>query len=1225
MTLAKQVYTVLRVCTSSLSCDYSVQPESLRPSKQRTRDRSGELVSGAENHRSPKQPPWPLKPSSDGASGQHDAEKQTATPAPSHVHSHQQASNELRYRSLPAKQPSPVLTASTVQPTLQPSTTASKVQPVGTSAPKTTTPPGPDSSSGLSKSTNFPPSTIESNTTDNETGMRRPPSISGATPEQLSPGTGPPPSRSDSGSRHEKSHKASSRSTEANSQQVVSSGVSSPVLASDTQLASGITPLGTRKTRGIRKAGSKTQKSSHTVLEPQTVAATTAVLKMDQLERKESESSIKSTDSESSSTTTDKSDEKEDTPPGSSVTVEVKPKFKPSPSLAKEPGTGQTVPIADASEDAQPMKGKVSPEPSLVPPKKERDRESPSVGAVSSQKSRSKKKIKQLQKKEEKLRRQEREREREKERERELEELASAKKHHGSLESIDKDSTSSTNSTEEGSGSGPTSEAAEEAKTEAEMTRARRETSFSESMESSPDSVDKSLVSDSPSEEITVEQSPKPELEESPLPPKPTKPVSQVGPTATAATTTTSGDQPAGESPVVPPQSDSVPSTAVKTSRPKTSKHQLEEILSDPFSRTPDRSTYASKKSTTSTKKQPEKTKTGGSVTDGDEDGDKSPPKSDSSGSPPNEINAESENGTLPTIRTPPADNSLSNKTRPHTLEITEVASADAAEDGSTASPESGAVETDGVSTQGMRLAPPKPSVSAPTSPHELAASLLSNNPAMMRRKMKTDKDKPEGGEEGDEVPAKPDKPGDKIPEVEPRSSRYNKHHGFDRSPQKVPGGGRYNRPPTTLSLDAEPFYPSADFQHRFHSRLDRERERERQRYVSTLADYIPPSLNAPPGFTTTDSYGEPYAEKKFRKRDHHRQQLKGMTPSPPYNLPNDGQHFSFAEPPGLDTPEGINYPPDFRLLDPARADLSLLDPEDSPGVLPPMNSGQQYAAMQAHRLRVAAKLRQQQQHQYALETQRRREIARERSAAGFSPRSGGSEALWERDHPLPSSYNQLRAVSSHDEELLSHHQQLLRRQYLVNLYRRQARKSAENISSLSQPPLYARSARSSLLSPDLNQHSSNLGNLWENTHLDPLIDPLPPPHPPPPRGVSGSMDDAFLSESVRAHQLRQQQQQQFLQERHARQENAMKHAYGRESDLGGEIVSSMQSVLQSPSVLGPLGLNRAPGSAFSGESSRNPRRVQESPMWGAADASECVCVCVHVCVCVNEWRYKTS
>lgn len=158
----------------------------------------------------------------------------------------------------------------------------------------------------------------------------------------------------------------------------------------------------------------------------------------------------------------------------------------------------------------------------------------------------------------------------------------------------------------------------------------------------------------------------------------------------------------------------------------------------------------------------------------------------------------------------------------------------------------------------------------------------------------------------------------------------------------------------------------------------------------------------------------------------------------------------------------------------------------------------QQYAAAQAHQLRVAqsnaaysdailaAKVRQQQQ-QYALETQRRREAAREHSMAGYSPR-GGSDVLWDREHPLPSSYNQLRGVSSHEEELLSHHQQLLRKQQLINLYRRQARKSAENISSLSRP-LYARSGRTSMLSPELGQHSNNL---WENSHLDPLTDPLP-------------------------------------------------------------------------------------------------------------------------------------
>ena len=946
------------------------------------------------------------------------------------------------------------------------------------------------------------------------------------------------------------------------------------LIPGDTSTTAGGTPPSSRKIRGTRKMSGRLQRSDTSIppLPTQTVLVQMES-KADQLERKESESSIRSTDSESTSSSSDKSEDN-GTGPGESQADQYEIKLKPPPPLTKEPNTGQSVPITDAPEDTSVMKNEAVPELPTVYRKKEKE----SLPSASS-KVKGKKKLKQQMKREEKLRRRERERERERGKEQLREEQKLFEKDNDSFEYIDKESSTS-NSTEnfEDECVEQLGEIQGSIRTEdAEILPP--EIKGDTNRDRMPQSFKTAEYVANPGDQLTLEESPECEMETSASPELFVLAYQdeQILPRSDDSEASDSSPPPPS-APIVQPRTGAVPSSAIKA-RGRSSKPHVEEVLLDPFSRNPDRSTYASKKA--STKRQPEKPRAALEATSV-----KSHPKME---------------GLVAMDAASEAEAALSKQQSSFPLG-SEASSPCDAED--IAVGELGRMETDGPSHLGVSKLS---SQLVPTSPHELAASLLSN----MQKKLKIDKDR-SGVTDDDAEESKTKQEDLKSANVNISSGTANnnsfvvgrtkptRQHSGDRSSQKpMPHFSRF-RPPTTLSLDAEPFYPSADFQQKLHRvHFD---QRNRQKYGNTLGDYIPPSLNVPPGFSPEEAgvaFQSQYPpEKKPSKwgMDHPQQHMsKGTTPSPPYTTAlGDGQHFNYMDPPGLDPQETFGYSNDPLFYDAVEDPRALyaaggggsgmpgvgmtgrrvgggtvgVDPRET--VPPPSR----LHTMEQTDLLLAAAAKRQQQQQQALAAHRR--AARERSAAAYPVPGQGS--LWDN----PNSY---RLQALQEEEGLTLQQQQLLRLY----YHRQARKSAETLSSLNQPPLY-RPSRSAVFPPEVNQPSS--ANLWDTD----LLDLSPPRH---------SLDDSFLSEAVHAQQLRQQQ---LLQEQAAR---TMRHAptrrrtYSGEGDLGGEMVSNFQSVCQTPTSPNHPSLNRAPGTFSGFEQPRRARSSQPSTLDSSGWPSE--------------------
>ena len=178
--------------------------------------------------------------------------------------------------------------------------------------------------------------------------------------------------------------------------------------------------------------------------------AAVAAVKQEQFQRKESDESIRSSESDLCSGTSSSSDpvvsltpDPEETPVFSSVSTCKVEGVKLKPSYAKEPWTGQTVEVKDSRDEG----GDGGEEEEVVPPSH------PPPTVTTAVKPRSKKKQKAQQKKEEKQRRkqqqQQQQQQHQQQREREREEFLS-KKTHDFQESFDKESitSNSTNSTD---------------------------------------------------------------------------------------------------------------------------------------------------------------------------------------------------------------------------------------------------------------------------------------------------------------------------------------------------------------------------------------------------------------------------------------------------------------------------------------------------------------------------------------------------------------------------------------------------------------------------------------------------------------------------------------------------------------------------------------------------------------------------------------------------------
>ena len=225
-------------------------------------------------------------------------------------------------------------------------------------------------------------------------------------------------------------------------------------------------------------------------------------------------------------------------------------------------------------------------------------------------------------------------------------------------------------------------------------------------------------------------------------------------------------------------------------------------------------------------------------------------------------------------------------------------------------------VETDGVSQTLLAVDPAKNNAqSLPTSPHELAASLLSNNSVIKRRRRKSDRDRPGEVMDDEEEPAKLDEQ-DETNAKEPAEPEVNSPPKEENSPNS-----NQFKPLSTLSLDAEPFYPSPNClpsKPRSNARPDPRK----------YADYGQHPRFPPPGFSPIpdDPYLTPYPDQPYFKNLPRPPRVgNSMTPSPPlpYGAFPDGGH---------PMPPYGDYPPPP--LDPHEPNMD--DPYFAPEELPP-------------------------------------------------------------------------------------------------------------------------------------------------------------------------------------------------------------------------------------------------------------------------------------------------
>ena len=844
-----------------------------------------------------------------------------------------------------------------------------------------------------------------------------------------------------------------------------------------------------------------------------------------ELERKASESSIISTNSDSTTSSVDKSEDADTPSQVQNLVTEVK--FEKPRSFTKEPNTGQTIHPTESSDVVEAEKS----EQRTDPPKKDKDTGTPPPIRI-----KGKKKLRQQQKKEEKARRREKEREKERDKERELErEKAESEKFSKRSSGSFEDSSSSNSIEQLEEDLSPQDDYLGEAVSLSDEKSVPDET-YDKLVQRSSPTVNSGV---SPAIDKSVET---PELESE-----------RVNVTKYPLRESVTGENSKGSMSPPPPSlqispANAVPSTAIKTSRGKSTKHQVKDVVTDPFSRMPDRSTYNSKK--VSGKKAAEKTTT---VKTPSLASEKSAPSQEELA----EVQVEAEQS--------------SPKQRPHTLPVI-LTEPDAEYDEGDVFIDPGSAETDGVSHTLLKVDSKSNCQSLPTSPHELAASLLSNNSAIMRRKQRSDRDKSDDGLEDDEEIAISES---EVKEISATSARgrQSAKPDYTTSPQKDlsphPHPNQIKPLSTPLSLDAEPFYPSPHFQ-------------PKPPPNPRMADSRKNSRTNPPGFSPTspdDAYMGPYPEQHYLKREHlppRHHISKSMTPSPPPSFPSfpDGHHM-LADYPGLDPHDPLG---------PVNNDEQYAAPDEVPFMHGSMGGGRysdRYRGRGVAEPHIVAKggrsrplgpsssafadsymanLHQQQLAQY-----HRGAAVRERSH-GVYP--SGHGALWEQPkphRPPPPSVEEPAAQ-----------QYLRKRQYLLNLVkkeratlaaavaREQARRSAEAISSMGQPQ---KRGHSSVFGPDMSHSHQFNSRMWDD------IEPFSDPH----------MDELSLSDSILAHQIRQRQQ---LLHNQALMRPSRSRTYSNESDLGGEFVSDLQSQLPSPSTVG------APGQPFSSRGDRSAKNL---------------------------------
>ena len=981
------------------------------------------------------------------------------------------------------------------------------------------------------------------------------------------------------------------------------------------------TPPNQRKLKPSRRSGSKLQRSPQasesksTPPPPAVLPALSASVSETRVHRqtegfirKESESSIKSTDSESTSSS-EKLDDRDDAEPVE--VVELKSKA-PHP-LAKEPNTGQTVPVTPVSETPDTSEGK-----NIALEVVKKDRED-TTSAIAGRGKGKKRPPRQQVKREEKPKRRERERERDRDR-----------RERGTRDHMKHERA---NSNEElfkrqqpASGESSSSNSTEQLYEEQNDQRG----------ESQEADDEKSDVSSLPDKDTAQKLDSKLAKSESPKPEAASTELNSPQKFDRSSRKSEEADISSSASPVVPVPS--VPSTAFKTGRGKStlSKQRSDDGHAEPGHR-------SSKKS--SSRKISDRSSRG--TTDPHADKAKQHAHSPVESPPIALVEAEQREGE---------GGECSSNMRPQTLPVIDIES----EEPIVVSASTGSVEVD--SAQHKLGAPTRASQIVPNSPHELAASLLSNNSAIKRRTRQGD-DKGQSAEDGNEEGEYEDESeegsdGDLHPMAshQPASS---KHSIMDNSPHKLQGppppayhhqgppqlhrhGHIMMKPPSTLSLDAEPFYPtsfSSKGRQGGHPRMVDPQKYPQEFHHEGHPGSMPSRV--PPGFSPEDAaymqHG-PYPEKHFkpdypgipapgpavpgprsRPLPPPPHQGKSTPPSPP-PYGGDGQHFPYMEHHGMEPLQ--EHVPGFH-TPPTHGDMSMYDAMEDPGApgYPPMGGGRRFpdqhrdlpiggsggvhppkgrhvtaTAMGPYSDQYMASLhhqqRQKQQHiGGGVPPPPYRPSRGERPPSGFTVT--GQRSLWEN----PNSYRLQPLPGGEDSTLLRHQEYLRQRGILLQLYQReqaaleaemareQAKRSAETLSSLNQP--YR--SRSAVVGGKVDL-SSPIGapgdSPWEGGGGG-LHNPIAPPQ---------SFDEPGPSESM----LRQRQVHYT-----ASQPPARSRTYSGESEIGGEFLSNS---VQVPSSIGHPGLNRAPGRVTSdstGQSQRSSLDHATSSGWPSRSRKE--------------------
>ncbi len=591
----------------------------------------------------------------------------------------------------------------------------------------------------------------------------------------------------------------------------------------------------------------------------------------------------------------------------------------------------------------------------------------------------------------------------------------------------------------------------------------------------------------------------------------------------------------------------SVPSTAIKSSRGGTTK--LKDIMMDPFSRNPDRSTYASKKN--SSKKSLDR-----------------PSKS-----PVEESCLEEEEDVTPKGKTENLDTALVDE------EEAEWVNAEG-EDSSSM--------TDNAAGSAVSVMGNQQQQNVPT-PHDLAASVLSKLPMKIKKVQNSPAKSTDSidydEEEGELVNA--NMAGSHL-EGEDQQSRPStispgKDDSFS-SPSPTLSSGQQK--PSTLSLDAQPFYPSSNFKASKKQGAKSTRSRGKTgtsgKAGSTGGEgkypdqemkskkQVPPPFSR--NFSNEDSPNNvsPVVDPRMLEHDyyqHHRPGRKSP-PSPVYNMPYgpESQGYDMSEQ-FYDVPEHPPLPPPthgaFRRV-PDRDPRAYYSGTDEPPFPHAHMERDMYLAGKGHHSAGPPP-----HHHHPRMPPRNmypsHKMPQHPNVPGYMAPPPGYESP-------PSGHAHLSS-----EEEFKKQQMLRKRQYLVDLYRQeraalaaayareQARKSAEALNSLHRPsalPDYPM---------DIGKPSGGVQGtrLWED-YREYDDEAHPRQHPP----SSSSSSYGIVPDD--------------LEFPHMMPSRTRTMSSG--SDIGGEILTGYQLGGQSSSSVGPPGYKRAPGAEYNGST-----RVEQS------------------------------